>query len=365
MSGADPGATLLIVNARVAGRPQDQADEAVLIGGERITAVGELARLRSLAGPGVREIDAGGRRVVPGLIDSHAHVLRAGLTWERELRWSGVTTLARALELVSERARELGPGEWIPVIGGWHPGQFAEGRGPTRADLDAAASEHPCYVQTLYDEALLNGPGLAAAGFTAADSADPPAGTVERDADGVPTGVVRGQGAFRHCIALMGPAGRDAQALSIRAMLRDLAALGLTGALDPGGIRVLPETYQPLYDVWRAGELSMRLRLFLGAGLPGDAAGTATAPPPSRLTPTASASSPRSARSRPPADGRCTCTRSATTAPARSSTRGRRSTAATRSGACASASPTLRRSASATSSGRARSGSGSRCRTGC
>jgi predicted amidohydrolase YtcJ len=270
MSGADPGATLLIVNARVAGRPQDQADEAVLIRGERIAAVGELAQLRSLGGTGVREIDAGGRRVVPGLIDSHAHVLRAGLTWERELRWSGVTTLARALELVSERARELAPGEWIPVIGGWHPDQFAEGRGPTRAELDLAAPEHPCYVQTLYDEALLNGLALAAAGFTAADSADPPAGTVERDADGVPTGVVRGQGAFRHCIALMGPAGRDAQALSIRAMLRELAALGLTGALDPGGMRVLPETYQPLYDVWRAGDLSMRLRLFLGAGLPGD-----------------------------------------------------------------------------------------------
>ena len=160
-------------------------------------------------------------------------MLRAGLTWEREVHWSGVASLEQGLALVRERARQLAPGEWIPVIGGWHPAQFAEGRSPTRAELDLAAPSNPCYVQVLYDEAVLNGAALAACGF-AADNADPPGGSVERDADGNPTGVVRGLGAFRHCLATMGRPGREAQALSIRAMLRDLAALGLTGALDPG-----------------------------------------------------------------------------------------------------------------------------------
>jgi predicted amidohydrolase YtcJ len=257
--------SLLIANARVSGRPQDPPREAVLVHGERIAAVGELDELRGLAGPGVRELDVGGRRVVPGLIDSHAHVLRAGLSWEREVHWSGVPSLEQALALVRERARALAPGDWIPVIGGWHPAQFAEARSPTRADLDLAAPENPCYVQVLYDEAVLNAAALSACGF-AADNADPPGGSVERDRDGSPTGVVRGHGAFRHCLEAMGRPGRDAQALSIRSMLRELAALGLTGALDPGGIGVVPETYEPLYDVWRAGSLSLRLRLFLGAG---------------------------------------------------------------------------------------------------
>jgi predicted amidohydrolase YtcJ len=253
----------------VSGRAQDPAGEALLVRGGQIAAVGALAEVRAIAAPGARELDAGGRRVVAGLIDSHAHVLRAGLTWEREVHWSGVASLEQALALVRERARQLAPGEWVPVIGGWHPAQFAEGRSPTRAELDLAAPDNPCYVQVLYDEAVLNGAALAACGF-AADNADPPGGSVERNRDGTPSGVVRGFGAFRHCLATMGRPERDAQALSIRAMLRELASLGLTGALDPGGIGVIPETYEPLYDVWRAGQLTLRLRLFLGAGVRGD-----------------------------------------------------------------------------------------------
>ena len=266
---SDSRAPVLITGARVSGRPQDPAREAMLLNGERIVAVGEPEELRELAGPGACELDVGGRRVVAGLIDSHAHVLRAGLTWQREVHWSGVASLEQALALVRDRAARLPAGEWIPVIGGWHPAQFSQGRTPTREELDRAAPENPCYVQILYDEAVLNSAALAACGF-AADNADPPGGSVERGGDGVPTGIVRGFGAFRHCLETMGRPGREEQALSIRSMLRELAGLGLTGALDPGGIGVIPDTYQPLYDVWRAGHLSLRLRLFLGAGERGD-----------------------------------------------------------------------------------------------
>ncbi len=124
--------------------------------------------------------------------------------------------------MIAARAAALAPGEWIPVIGGWHPQQLREGRGPTTAELDAVAPDHPTYVQVLYDEAVLNRAGLAAAGL----DADPPGGTVDRE-----NGIVRGFGAFRHCLAAMGRPGRAAQAHSIRAMGRELAALGLTGAL--------------------------------------------------------------------------------------------------------------------------------------
>jgi predicted amidohydrolase YtcJ len=246
----------IIANARVAGAPRGPAAEAIAIRDGRIAAVGPLEHARAAA-PGATELDAGGRRVVPGLIDSHAHVLRAGLSWEREVHWSAVESLAEGLELIRLRAAALPRGEWIPVIGGWHPAQLRERRGPSRAELDAAAPEHPVYVQLLYDEAVLNGPGIAAAGL----DADPAGGSVDRE-----RGIVRGLGAFRHCLAAIGRPGVAAQAESIAAMGRDLAALGLTGALDPGGIGVVPETYAPLYDAWRQGRLSLRLRLFLGAG---------------------------------------------------------------------------------------------------
>ena len=261
---AEPATPILIANARIRGRPEDPPREAAVLREGRIEAVGELDDVRRLALHDARELDVGGRRVVPGLIDSHAHVLRAGLSWEREVHWSGVRSLAGALALLADRARAVGPGEWIPVIGGWHPNQFCEGRGPTPAELDRAAPQNPCYVQLLYDEAILNGAGLAASGLSA--GSDPDGGVVERDGSGTPTGVVRGAGSFRHCLTAMGRPGPRADAHSIRSMLRDLAAMGLVGALDPGGIGIVPESYQPLYDVWRDGGLSLRLRLFLGAG---------------------------------------------------------------------------------------------------
>ncbi len=260
---------LLLANAKVDNGPDQPASEAVAIEGGRVIGVGSTLDLRRLGDADVTEIDVGGRRVIPGLIDSHAHVLRAGLTWDREIRWEGVPSLEAALEAVRERASALGPKAWVPVIGGWHEGQFAEGRAPTRDDLDRVAPDNPCYVQRLYTGAVLNSAGLAACGFVPGAS-DPPGGEIERDAEGNPTGVVRGLGAFLRCVEAMGPQTLDEQTHSIRSMLRDLSAYGLTGAIDPGGVRVTPETYEPLYEVWRRGELSLRIRLYLGAGQRGN-----------------------------------------------------------------------------------------------
>ena len=256
---------LLLTGAKIRGAQV----EAIAVENGRIAAVGAPEDLRSRARGDVREIDVGGRRVVPGLIDGHAHVLRAGITWDREVHWDRVASLEEAIGLLRERAEQLAPGSWVPVIGGWHPGQFREGRGPTREELDAALPDHPCYVQLLYDEAVLNSAALQAAGITAA-AGDPPGGEIDRDADGRPTGVIRGIGAFRQCLTAMGMPTLDAQLASFRSMLRSLAAYGLTGALDPGGIGVTPETYEPIYELWRRGELSLRTRLFLGAGQPGN-----------------------------------------------------------------------------------------------
>ncbi|NIS29564.1 MAG: amidohydrolase family protein, partial [Actinobacteria bacterium] len=140
---------VLIYNARVRGAVEAPASEAILVERGTIAAVGDTAELEERASNGVTRVDAGGRRVVPGLIDGHAHVLRAGLTWGREIRWDEATSLADALELLRKAAADAPRGSWLAVIGGWHPGQFAERRFPGLDDLDQAAPDNPCYVQFL------------------------------------------------------------------------------------------------------------------------------------------------------------------------------------------------------------------------
>lgn len=235
----------------------------------RILACGTDAAIGELADVDTVVVDLAGQRVVPGLIDGHMHAVRAGASWTSEHRWTEVRSLANALQLIKAAARHAAPGEWIRVVGGWHRSQFAEAREPTRAELDAVAPAHPVYVQALYEVGVLNSAALRAAGIQAG-VADPPGGRIERDAvTGEPTGRVFGMGAYNRVLAAM-PAITAAQAQrSTAAMFAELHALGLTGIVDAGGFGMPPERYGPVFALWRDGELSMRLRLFLSAADPG------------------------------------------------------------------------------------------------
>lgn len=230
----------------------------------RVVGVGSSAEMRGLAGPGTMVVSLDGRTVVPGLIDSHVHLVRAGTTWEEETHWAGVPSLDRALALVAEAAGQRSAGSWIRVVGGWHPGQFEEGRGPTRHELDAVCPDHPVYVQFLYEHALLNSAGIRALGI-GPGTADPPGGSFERLPDGSPTGVVRGVGAFAHCLQGMGVPARERAVVSTRSLMTTCNRFGLTGAVDAGGFGMTPESYDPLFEVRRRGELTLHLRLYLGA----------------------------------------------------------------------------------------------------
>ncbi len=255
----------LLVNARVA--PGDPRPTTIAIDGGTIRAIAPDDELAPLAGPRTRVVDLGGRRVIPGLIDSHAHVLRGGLTWDRELHWGEVESLEQGLAMIEQRAAAAPEGEWIPVIGGWHPGQFAEGRAPERGDLDRVSPRHPCYVQRLYDDGVLNSEALHRCGLF--DGA-PDGVEVERDADGQPTGRVRGLAAFRHVAMTMGSAGEADQRRSLKAFVSHLAEYGITGAIDPGGFGFGFGQYGPALDLWQSHELDLRLRLFLCATREGE-----------------------------------------------------------------------------------------------
>jgi predicted amidohydrolase YtcJ len=245
--------------------------EALAVAGGRVVAAGDLPQVRDALRPGYRELDVEGRRVVPGLIDSHTHFVRAGLTWDRTIRWDDVGSLEEGLARVRAAGRAGGAGAsgalgapgaapgggWLRVLGGWHPGRVAEGRGPTPKEWEAATVGRPAYLQLLYEEGLLNEAGMR---LLLADGDVP---GVERAADGSPTGRVRGPVAFGRVQSLFDQPSPEEALASTEALARAMAARGLTGVVDPGGFGMTPESYATVFRLWRERRLNVRVRLYV------------------------------------------------------------------------------------------------------
>lgn len=214
------------------------------------------------AQPGVRRIDLQGRRVVPGLNDSHLHVIRGGLNFNMELRWDGVASLADALRMLREQARRTPPGQWVRVVGGWSEFQFAERRMPTLDEINEAAPETPVFILHLYCQALLNRAALRACGYTR-DTPNPPGGEIQRDASGRPTGllVARPNATLLYATLAKGPKLPPEQQLnSTRHFMRELNRLGLTSIIDAGGgFQNYPEDYAVIESLHRQGQLTLRI----------------------------------------------------------------------------------------------------------
>src|SRR5258708_36671057 len=182
-------ADVILHNARIAPNRAPSFVEAVAIEGGKFVAAGASDEILRQGGPATLVIDAGGRTVIPGLNDSHLHLIRGGLSYNMELRWDGVPSLADALRLLREQAARTPPPQWVRVVGGWTEFQFAERRMPTLDEINQAAPETPVFVLHLYDRAFLNGAALRACGYTK-DTPDPPGAEIQRDKRGNPTGVL-------------------------------------------------------------------------------------------------------------------------------------------------------------------------------
>jgi len=140
--------------------------QAVAVSGERITAVGPDKEVLALAGDATRRVDLQGKTVVPGLIDNHMHLLRAGTTWQREVRWDGVGTRKQALDLLRRRVAAVKPGEWIYSLGGWTLEQFADDSRPfALAELDQIAPANPVFLQASYYRGYVNSRAMEALGI--------------------------------------------------------------------------------------------------------------------------------------------------------------------------------------------------------
>jgi predicted amidohydrolase YtcJ len=233
--------------------------EAVAIRDGRIAAVGTTSDIRRLAGPATVSIDLQGRTVIPGMIDSHLHAIRAAQSFATEVNWTGARSLTDALGRLTDGAARLAPGSWLIVAGGWTERQFVENRPPTQLEIHTAAPKNPIYVQLGYRWAVLNRPALEALRITS--DADLPGGAkLERDASGAPTGVVSGPQAG--IIALFDRLPKPTYQQKIDgtiAFFRELNRLGLTGVVDPGGNNLAPADYPVLFDVWRSRRMTVRV----------------------------------------------------------------------------------------------------------
>ena len=264
---SQPDADLILTGGRITTLSTDPAVPgevtALAIRGGKVLAVGDDAQIEALASAATRHVRLGGARVVPGLVDSHVHFVRAGRTWNDEVRWEDVYDLEDGLAALTARAREVGPGRWIRVIGGGDEAQFRQGRGPTREELDTACPDNPVYVQMQYTYAVLNSAGVAALGIDEdAVASSPLPGGFERDADGALTGRATGFPLMTWFYRRLPAPDFEEQVASTAALSREFARLGMTGAIDGGGVNTGPEAYGPVYEAWRRGLLKTRVRLF-------------------------------------------------------------------------------------------------------
>ena len=241
---------------------------AMVVREGRIAAIGESALLRAAAPAQTQVIDLQGRTVIPGLVDSHIHAIRAGLSYAAEVHWTGATTIPEALQRLRDAAGALPPGGWLIVAGGWTELQFAERRRPTQEEVDAAAPEHRIYIQHLHSGALLS--------KSAVDALDlPNRGALlaqlktERDS-GELTGWFSGETeAITALFDLLPRPSLAQQVEGTRAFFRTLNSLGLTGVIDPGGYNLPMEAYGAVQQLAQEQQLTLRVTYTLSAPAPG------------------------------------------------------------------------------------------------
>ncbi|MBL1097721.1 amidohydrolase [Streptomyces coffeae] len=266
-SSTDNAADLVVRNAKIhTGDPGLPQAEAIAIRDGVITVVGDDKDVAPHVGPATKVVDALGRRMVPGLNDSHLHVIRGGLNYVLELRWDGVPTLRQGLAMLREQAARTPKGQWVRVVGGWSAEQFAERRLPTVAELNAAAPDTPVFVLHLYQSAILNRAALKAAGFTR-DTPDPKGGQIVRGRDSEPTGMLLAAPSALILYSTLAKApvleGQDKKT-STRHFLRELNRFGLTSAIDAaGGFQNFPDNYSTVVELAKAGQLSLRIAYHL------------------------------------------------------------------------------------------------------
>jgi predicted amidohydrolase YtcJ len=252
---AQASADLVLRNGRIITvDAADSITEAVAIAGGKIVAVGSNADVQARIGSATQVLDLRGRTATPGLIDTHVHFSETDSLFSVELSDVSVTNLGDVLQRVAAQVAKSKPGEWVRGRG-WDEGKLAERRYITAADLDKVSADNPVWLMhTTGHYGVANSYALKLAEIKK-DTPDPPAGTIDRDARGAPTGVLK-EAATGLVTRLVPPFTREQQKDGIVALVRDFNKEGMTGAKDPGIGRQKWELYRELLN---EGRLTVRL----------------------------------------------------------------------------------------------------------
>jgi predicted amidohydrolase YtcJ len=228
-----------------------QIAEAVAIRGSRFSAVGSKADIAREIGPQTTVIDLAGRTVIPGLIDSHLHMVFAGLNGPA-VQLLDARSVADVQKAIGERVQRTPPGQWVLASSGWHESILAEGRMPTRQELDSASPNNPVYIPRGGHVATANSKALELAGVIKS-TPDPEGGIIVRDTNGEATGMLLEKAADLVRKVLPPPPSNMAELL--KQSMANLNAYGITGVVEPGIDERAIGLYRALDE---AGQMTVR-----------------------------------------------------------------------------------------------------------
>ena len=242
--------------------PKNPEVTAVAIKDVVFVAVGSDTMIMQMADDDTTIIDLQQKRVVPGINDSHTHLIRGGLNYNLELRWDGVPSLSDALRMLKDQVDRTPSLQWVRVVGGWSEFQFAERRMPTLEEINKIAPDTPVFILHLYDRALLNRAALAAVGYTK-DTPSPPGGIIEKDKNGEPTGllIASPNAMILYATLAKGPKlSLEHQINSTRHFMKELNRFGVTSVIDAGGgFQKYPDDYKVVNDLNEQKQLTVRI----------------------------------------------------------------------------------------------------------
>jgi len=243
-SGSDSSELILINGKIITVDAHDSVAQAIAIRSGKIVAVGTNEEIRNLAPKDARIIDLQGRTATPGLIDTHCHFDATDDLYAIQL--SNIQSVAEAVELVRKKVASAKPGQWIQGAG-WDEGKFADHRYIMATDLDKVSPNNPVWLtHTTGHYGVANSYALRLAKI-ARDAKDPEAGTIDRDSQGSPTGVLK-ETAMEPVRSLIPDYTHEQQRNGLLKMMAGFNAEGMTAAKDPGIEPSRWELYRELLD---------------------------------------------------------------------------------------------------------------------
>jgi hypothetical protein len=268
--------TLALIHGRILTvDSKDSVAQALVVRNGLIVKVGNDDEILDFIGkaPGTRILDLHGHTATPGLIDTHAHIADGGTDEVFGVKLSDAISIADVVARVKARIAQLKPGEWV-IGSGWDEGKLAEHRYVTAADLDAVSPKNPVWLMhTTGHYGVANSLALKLAHISL-ESTDPPAGTIDRDGRGNPTGVLKEHSAMAPVVSLIPPVTRKQMRQGIVYIQKVLLREGMTAVKDPDISQLHWDAYESLL---REGQLKVRVCTLWHAGTSMETARTALA----------------------------------------------------------------------------------------